>query len=142
MVAVQGGRIYLNSFLAGYFFFFKIDRDGVSIGDGVSSDGVSSDGVSFRQGEPAVGGDHQVMGSDDGGIDDEFGFEIARVIIDGGVVGAAGWDGYSAAHVPGLDDEYGVGGADGSFIMEDDGVRDAFGHYFVGGEGVLGWIGS
>jgi len=126
MVAGQGSLVYFNSFLAGHFFFSEIDWDGVSL----------------CQGEPAVGGDHQVMCSDDLGVDDEFGFEVAGIVVDGGEVGAGGRDGYSAALVPGLDDEYGIGGVDGGFVVEDDGVGDAFGDYFVGGKFVAREVGA
>jgi hypothetical protein len=40
-----------------------------------------------------------------------------------------------------LDDEDGVGGVHGGFIVEDDGVGDAFGDYFIGGKRVLGGVG-
>lgn len=118
MVAGQGIRVDLNAFFSGDFFLFKIDGDGIC----------------FRYGEPAIGGDHQVVDADDPVIDDEFGFEVTGIIVDGGVVGAGGWDGNFAGHVPGLDDEYGVGGIDGGPIVEDDGVGNALGDYFVGAE--------
>lgn len=121
MVSGQGIRVDFNAFFSGDFFLFEIDGDGIC----------------FREGEPAVGGDHQVVGADDLGVDDEFGFEVAGVVVDGGVVRAGGWDCNSSAHVPGLDDEYGVGGIDGGPVVKDDGVGDAFGDYFVGSEGVL-----
>jgi hypothetical protein len=80
------------------------------------------------------------MDPDDLGVDDEFGGEIAREVIDSGVVGAVGRDGDPPAHVPGLDNEYGVCWTDGCFIVKDDGVGDAFGDYFVGGESIPGVI--
>lgn len=126
MVTVQNGRVYFNSFLAGQFFFSEIDRGGVSLSEG----------------EPTVGGDHEVVGADDLGVDDEFGFEEAGVVVDRGVFGSCGRDGYSAAPVPGLDDEDGVVGADGAVVMENDRVGDAFGDDFIRSEGVLGGVPS
>jgi len=126
MVAGQGSRVYFNSFLAGHFFFSEIDGDGVSL----------------CQGEPAVGGDHQVVSTDDLGVDDEFGFEEAGVVIDGGIFSSGGRDGDSPPPVPGLDDEDGVGGVNGGFVMEDDGIGDAFGDNFVGGEFVAREVGE
>lgn len=127
MVAGQGIRVDFNACFSGDFFLFKIDGDGTCF--------------CFCQREPAVGGDHQVMGANDLGVDDEFGFEVAGVVVDGGVVCAGRWDGNPSAHIPGLDDEYGVGGVDGGPVVKNDGVRDAFGDYFVGGEGVLRRVG-
>lgn len=130
MVAGQGSRVYFNSFLSGHFFFFEIDRDGVTVGNGFS----------FGEGEPAVGSDHQVMCPDDLCVDDEFGFKEAGVVVDGGIVSACWGNGNPAAHVPGLDDKDGVGWANRSFVVEDDGIGDAFGDYFIGGKRILGWV--
>src|ERR1700734_2377263 len=104
MIALEGSRVYFNSFLAGHFFLSEIDGDGVS----------------FCEREPAVGGDHQVMRADDLGVDDEFGFEKAGIVVYGRVIGSGGRDGYSATPVPTLDDKDGVGGADWASVVEDD----------------------
>ena len=126
MIAGQRGRVNFNAFFPGHFFLLKIDRHRVSFGEG----------------QPAIGGDHQVMDPDDLGVDNKFGGEIAGVVVDRGIVGAVGRDSDPSAHIPGLDDEYGVGRADRCFIVEYDRIGDSFGDYFVGGERIPRVVGQ